>query len=109
MREEVQDTLMLRRLGIGEEWHQQLRTTNRTEHMNSRSKRWTVMVALDAERKLNRIVYQDQLDALKKALWKHVSSSQNTIKIGQECLAKNNQNWYYVSVRDLQGKIPENP
>ena len=74
LREGLEDTL--HRLRVGKELRQQLRTTNRTEHVNSRIKhdvrrikrwnnsnqtqRWTVMAVLDAERRRNRIVYQDQ-------------------------------------------------
>ncbi len=108
LREGLEDTLTLHRLRVGKELRQQLRTTNRTEHVNSRIKhdvrrikrwnnsnqtqRWTVMAVLDAERRLNRIVYQDQLDALKQALWEHVSSSQNTTETEREYLTKSNQN-----------------
>ena len=110
LREGLEDTL--HRLRVGKELRQQLRTTNRTEHVNSRIKhdvrrikrwnnsnqtqRWTVMAVLDAERRRNRIVYQDQLDALKQALWEHVSSSQNTTETEQKYLAKDRQKLYHA-------------
>ena len=50
------------------------------------------MSVLDIEPGLKRITYQNQLDALKQALWKHVHLSKPLTHTGVEHLAKSNPN-----------------
>ncbi len=108
LREGMEETLTLHRLGVGKELRKKLRTTNHMEHMNSRIKydvkrikrwnnssqmhRWTGMSVLDIEPRLKRITYQNQLDALKQALWEHVHLSKPLTHTGVEHLAKSNPN-----------------
>ena len=88
LREGMEETLTLHRLGAGKELRESVRTTNMMEHINSCLKkrvrkvarwvnsnqfhRWVVMSLVDTEPRLKKFEYPDQLAHLQKALLEQV-------------------------------------
>ena len=91
LREGMEETLTLHRLGIGKELRKSLRTNNIMENLNRNIKerlarirrwvssdqchRWIVMALIEAEKKLEDIEHTDQLAALQRALSEETSKA----------------------------------